>query len=93
MSDLIDDGDSLVPTPLDTERLVILPIDGRMQNERGTWVVLRYPPKPKSPKWCEWSLIVNCSGLKSRSAPYEFKNVQALITFLGQLEKERKKDE
>lgn len=92
-----DDDFSLVPTELDSLRLEQLEQsgkEGRVESENTVWIVLRYvagPEKMKSPSWCDWSLIVNCPWVPPRGAPYEFKNLRALRSYLDQLEMERKK--
>jgi hypothetical protein len=96
MNDAEDDF-SLVPTELDRLRLEQLDQsgqEGRVESENTTWIVLRYvttPVKSKSPSWCDWSLIVNNPWVPARGAPYEFKNLKALLSFLDQLEAQRKK--
>jgi hypothetical protein len=85
-----EDNFTLIPSDLDTERLRALEVDGRVEAENRTWVILRYPASEvKGWQWCEYSLIVNCMGIPPHPAPYEFKNLKALLSYLDQLEKQR----
>jgi len=85
-----DDNFSLIPTELDLSRLNALQINGRVESENQVWVCLRYQPSEiKGWRWCEYSLIVNCPGIAPHTAPYEFKNLKAMISYLEQLEKQR----
>jgi hypothetical protein len=92
-----DDDFSLVPTELDRLRLEQLEQsgqEGRVEAENTVWIVLRYvatPEKAKAWNWFDWSLIVNCPWVPARGAPYEFKNLRAVLVYLEQLESERKK--
>lgn len=95
VNDAEDNSHGLVPTDLDLNRLEAVEAsgEGRVEAESGDWIAIRYPVSPekaKSWKWCAWSLLVNCPGLPARSAPYELKNLKALLTFMAQLETERK---
>lgn len=87
---------SVLPTEYDVQQLQsISGSDGRVEAENRTWVALYYtatPEKQKRWNWCPWSLIVNCPGLPARPAPYEFKNLSLMLTFMRQLESERKRE-
>lgn len=89
-----EDNYSLIPTELDLERVAALQVDGRVEAENRTWVIIRYPASEvKGWQWCEYSLIVNCPGVPDNPAPYEFKNLKAALTHLEQLEQQRVKNE
>lgn len=93
MNDAQDDF-SITPTELDLERLRGLAVDHNVVSENGVWTVIRYPvsrEKAKCWKWCAFSLIVNCPGLPVRGGTYELKNLPALLSFMRQLEGERRK--
>lgn len=82
------DDITLVPTTLDLANLEALVVDGRMEAENHTWIVLRYPVKPiKGWRWCEYTLVVNHPALPAIMA--EMKNVKAILAYLGQLEHKR----
>ena len=85
-----EDGQSLLPTTLDLARLEDLSVDGRMEAENKTWAVCRYPEKPiKGPMWCCFTLILLHPQIGRQLA--DFKNTKALVSFLHQLETERKR--
>lgn len=85
-----EDDLSLAPTNLDKVKLEELASDGRMEAENGTWIVLRYPELPeKGPRWCPFTLIINHPKLRPRMS--DFKNLQALVIYLGLVERERLK--
>lgn len=95
-----DDDYSLTPTELDKIRLEQLnqtQKDGRVEAENRTWVAVFYeakgPLKMADWQWCSWSLLVNCPGVQPKGTPYEFKNMKAMLTYLEQLEGERKRAE
>ena len=90
MLDAYDDI-SLIPTHLDLLRLEDIPVDGRVEAENSAWVVLRYPVKAQNPRWQPFSLLVNCPGVPPRSAPWEFKNLAGVLSFLRQLDEARLK--
>lgn len=91
MSHDLHDDQSLIPSDLDLENLKSLEVDGRMEAENGSWLVLRYPDLPyKGWRWCQYTLIVNHPDLSGHPWPYELKNVGAVVEFLKQLEGERK---
>lgn len=84
------DDFTLIPSDLDWERIRALEVDGRVEAENRTWVLLRYPAsEAKGWKWCEYSLIVNCPNIPEHGAPYEFKNLNSAVLYLDQLEKLR----
>ena len=85
------DDITLVPSDVDRLRLEDLAVDGRMESENGTWIVLRYPENPhKGWQWCAYTLIVNHPKLRPVMA--EMKNVNALLAYLSQLEGQRPKN-
>jgi hypothetical protein len=91
MFDAFDDP-TLLPSGLDLIHLEQLEVDGRVEAENGTWVVLRYPPMPlKGWRWCEYIMIVNCAFLSEHTKPYELKTLNGVRLMLGALEEERLK--
>ena len=95
-----DDDYTLIPTELDSIRLEQLNQsgkDGRVEAENHTWVAIFFeakgPLKKADPRWCDWSLLVNCPGISARCGTAEFKNMQAMVTYLGALEEQRKRAE
>lgn len=92
----MEDDCTLLPTPLDKNRLEALDAckEGRVESENCMWVVLKYnagPAKAADPRWQPYSLIVNAPGVPAMAGPCEFKNLRALLAYLDQLESKRKK--
>lgn len=89
MNDAYDDI-SFLPTELDQVRLREIAIDGRVEAENGSWVVLRYPPKLNDPLFKEFVLVMNPQYVPTGDV-MDLANIGIVIGYLTALEKRRKK--
>lgn len=56
VNDSLDDKEGFKPTELDLNRLLTMPVDGRVESENKKWIAFRYPPKARA-GWREFTLL------------------------------------
>ena len=80
-----ENDDTLLPSPLDVERMADLAVDGRLASENGAWVLFRYPARPSRRDWYEFSI-----ALEGATVIFELRDLRGVMTFLGHMEAARR---